>query len=131
MRAPGVKPNPARDRRQGRGIARVALAVLLVAMVAGQLADLPGNASTRAGGAAAALAVAVAWSALALSAFVSGRAIENCGCFGVYLAQPLRWWVLLEDVEFVALATGVLLAARRHAVPDAEGSFDVSASHTH
>jgi len=162
-----VKPNPARDRRQGRGIARVVLALLLLAMAAGQLADLPGfvevlrtypvastpltwlialglvvgevtagallltgNASMRARGAATALAVAVAWSALALSALVPGRAIENCGCFGVYLAQPLRWWVLLEDVEFVALATWVLLAARREAVQDTEGSFDVSASHT-
>ncbi|MGH9014454.1 MAG: MauE/DoxX family redox-associated membrane protein [Acidimicrobiia bacterium] len=143
------------------------LALLLLAMAAGQLADLPGfvevlgtypaastprswlialglvvgevtagallltgNASMRARGAAAALAVAIAWSALGLSALVFSRTIGNCGCFGVYLAQALRWWVLLEDVEFVALATWVLLAARREAVQDTEGSFDVSASPT-
>lgn len=162
-----MKPDPTPARSQGRGIARIALALLLLAMAAGQLADLRGfvgvlgdypvastpltwivavglaageatggallltrSASTRARGAAAALAVAVAWSVLALSAFVPGRAIENCGCFGVYLAQPLRWWVLIEDAEFVALATWVLFAARREAVPDAERSFDVSTSRT-
>ena len=137
-----------------RGIARVVLAVLLLAMAAGHLADVPGfvdvlraydiraaplawiiaiglvvgeatggalllrgGTSTRASGAAVALAVAIVWSALALSAFARGEAIENCGCFGVYLAQPLRWWVLLEDVEFLALGAWVLLGARRSASP--------------
>ncbi|MGH9024690.1 MAG: MauE/DoxX family redox-associated membrane protein [Acidimicrobiia bacterium] len=107
----------------------IALGLVVSEVTAGALL-LTGNASMRARGAAAALAVAVAWSALALSALVSSRSIGNCGCFGVYLAQPLRWWVLLEDVEFVALATWVLLAARREAVQDTEGSFDDSASHT-
>ena len=76
---------------------------------------LGGGTSTKASGAAAALAVTIAWSALALSAFARGEAVENCGCFGVYLAQPLRWWVLLEDLEFVALGVWVLLGSRRSA----------------
>jgi len=53
--------------------------------------------------------VAGSWAALAAQAFARGLAVENCGCFGAYFAQELRWWVLLEDVYFVALA---LLAAR-------------------
>ncbi len=51
-----------------------------------------------------AVAVAVGWTILGTQAFVRGLAVDNCGCFGVHLAQPLRWWVLLEDAEFVALA---------------------------
>src|SRR5215211_2641299 len=139
----------------GRGtqrvpVAKVVLALVLLAMAAGQLADLPGfvevlrdydigaapltwivaialvvgeasggalllggGTSTKALGAATALAVTVVWSALALSALTRGEAIENCGCFGVYLAQPLRWWILLEDLEFVALGAWVLIGARR------------------
>lgn len=143
------------------------LAVLLLAMATGQLADLSGfvdvlrrypvgstalpwllavgliggevvggilllrgSTSARSAGAAVAIAVAIAWSVLALTAFVQGRTIDNCGCFGVYLAQPLRWWVLLQDGYFVALAAWVLLETRRRVQPDAEGSFDVPASST-
>lgn len=58
----------------------------------------------RRSGSLLALAVAMIWSALAVQAFARGLAVENCGCFGVHLGQSLRWWVLLEDAEFVALA---------------------------
>lgn len=50
-----------------------------------------------------AVAVAVAWTVLGTQAFARGLALENCGCFGVHLAQPLRWWILVEDAEFIAL----------------------------
>lgn len=50
------------------------------------------------------VAVAVTWTALGVQAFARGLALESCGCFGTYFAQPLRWWVLLEDAEFVVLA---------------------------
>jgi hypothetical protein len=53
--------------------------------------------------------VAVAWSILAVQAFSRGLTVENCGCFGAYLAQELRWWVLLEDAYQLLLA---FLAAR-------------------
>jgi hypothetical protein len=53
------------------------------------------------------VAVAVVWSLLAAQAFARGLAVGNCGCFGVRLGQPLRWWVLVEDAEFVALAVWV------------------------
>ncbi len=39
-----------------------------------------------------------------------GIALENCGCFGVFLARPLRWTSPLEDLVLVVLA---LLVARR------------------
>jgi hypothetical protein len=152
-RGEGVNSKRARERER-RGVARVVLALLLLAMAAGQLADLPGfvevlrdydidavpltwiiaiglvvgeaiggtlllggGTSTRASGAAVALAVGIVWSALALSAFARGEAIENCGCFGVYVAQPLRWWILLEDLEFLVLGAWVLLGGHRSASP--------------
>lgn len=54
-----------------------------------------------------ALVVALAWTVLSLQAFARGLALDNCGCFGVHLGQRLRWWVLVEDAEFVALAAYV------------------------
>jgi hypothetical protein len=144
-----VKQREHRPQRRQRSLARVVLALLLLAMAAGQLTDFPGfvdvlrdydigaasaawiaaiglvageatggvlllsgSTSVRRSGAVVALAVAIAWSALALTAFARGIAIDNCGCFGVYLAQPLRWWVLLEDAEFIALGAWVLIAER-------------------
>jgi Methylamine utilisation protein MauE len=50
------------------------------------------------------LVVAVAWTLLAVQAFARGLEVENCGCFGAYLAQELRWWVLLEDGYMLLLA---------------------------
>ncbi len=60
-----------------------------------------------------ALLVAVAWSILGAQAFARGLALENCGCFGVRLSQPLRWWVLVQDLEFMALAWWTLRSAKR------------------
>lgn len=60
-----------------------------------------------------AVAVAVAWSALGVQAFARGLVLDNCGCFGVYAAQPLRWWVLVEDAQFVALAVWVRARVQR------------------
>jgi hypothetical protein len=117
-------------------IVRAALALLLAAMAAGQLADVGGFADilrdydvfgAAAGAVAVAiplaelaaaaalltgrrtggrlgLALAVFWTALGTEAFARGLVIENCGCFGVYLAQELHWWVLLQDAYFLVLA---------------------------
>jgi hypothetical protein len=135
-------------------MARRILAVLLLAMAAGQLSDLIGfvdaleayelgrrttawtlaisavlaeavsgvglirrDGSARRIAPAVAVAVAVGWTILGTQAFVRGLALENCGCFGVHLAQPLRWWVLLEDAEFVALAWWV---RRKHVSAERE-----------
>ncbi len=61
------------------------------------------------GAAALGIAVAVVWSLLAAQAFARGLEVENCGCFGGYIAQELRWWILLEDAYLLLLA--VLAAA--------------------
>lgn len=46
-----------------------------------------------------------------------GIALENCGCFGVFLARPLRPWTPLEDLVLAGLALAVLAGyrARRRA----------------
>lgn len=125
-------------------IARLILALLLVAMAVGQLASLGTFADAlrgyglvgesglayavpavelaaglallarhRAGGILS-LSVAAFWTVLASQAFARGVELDNCGCFGRYLAQELRWWVLIEDAEFLALAGWVFLRLARH-----------------
>lgn len=66
------------------------------------------------------------WSALAVQAFARGLAVENCGCFGVHLGQSLRWWVLLEDAEFVALAAWVRRTERHSGQLTGRASDSVS-----
>lgn len=143
-------------------MARRILAVLLLAMAAGQLSDLTGfvdvletydlGGRTTAwvlaiplvlaeavGGAGlivrggslrriapmVAVAVAVGWTVLGSQAFARALTLENCGCFGVHLAQPLRWWILIEDAEFIALAWWVRrkdVSGRRRATAVPPGS---------
>ena len=59
----------------------------------------------------AGLGVAGFWSALAAQAFARRLELDNCGCFGAYLAQPLRWWVLIEDAYMLVLAWYAAAAA--------------------
>jgi hypothetical protein len=85
---------------------------------------LSGRIPARAARAAAlgGLLVALVWSTLAAQAFARGLEVENCGCFGAYLPQSLRWWVLLEDAYQLLLALlaawslGVGLALRRRSL---------------
>jgi hypothetical protein len=76
-------------------------------------------------GAALSVAVALAWTVLGTQAFVRGLALANCGCFGVHLAQPLRWWILIEDAEFISLAAWIRRAERRarRGIPLRRGEF--------
>lgn len=50
------------------------------------------------------------WSAAALA---RGLKLANCGCFGVFLARPLGWSTVLEDLVMVGLSLWLLAAARR------------------
>ena len=93
----------------GRGLAWLIAGLVFVGeAIGGALLLVP--AATDAGrrrqrrGAAVALVVAIGWSILAVQAFARGLDVPNCGCFGVHLGQRLRWWILLEDLEFMALA---------------------------
>ncbi|MEU3143070.1 MULTISPECIES: MauE/DoxX family redox-associated membrane protein [unclassified Streptomyces] len=58
-------------------------------------------------------AVAVVWAALAFQAFARGLALDNCGCFGTYGAQPLRWYVLIEDALMLLYAWMLWRGLRR------------------
>jgi hypothetical protein len=64
--------------------------------------------------------VSVLWTALATQAFARGLVLDNCGCFGVYLAQPLRWWVLLQDAALLGYSVLLLRAATRASAGGAE-----------
>lgn len=81
-----------------------AAGAVAVGIPVGELAAAVGLLARRGFGGRLGLAVAVFWTVLGAQAFARGLAIENCGCFGVYLGQELRWWVLLQDVYFLALA---------------------------
>lgn len=87
-------------------VGRVAVSAVIVELAAslGLLASASAPESVRRAAGVAGLAVAAFWSILAAQAFVRRLEIDNCGCFGAYLAQPLRWWVLLEDVYMLVLA---------------------------
>jgi hypothetical protein len=51
----------------------------------------------------------LAWLLLALA---RGLELDNCGCFGVYLARPLTWWTPLEDLALLAAAVALYRLAR-------------------
>lgn len=46
---------------------------------------------------------------------IRGVPLENCGCFGVFLARPLRWTSPLEDLALVALSLIILRTQHRPA----------------
>lgn len=58
-------------------------------------------------------AVSLIWTVLAAQAFARGLVIDNCGCFGIYLPQPLRWWVLVEDALLLLYAWLLLRGTSR------------------
>jgi hypothetical protein len=39
--------------------------------------------------------------------------LPNCGCFGIFLARPLGWSTVAEDIFMVALSLWLLTLARR------------------
>ncbi|KIE26060.1 hypothetical protein LK08_15960 [Streptomyces sp. MUSC 125] len=58
-------------------------------------------------------AVSLTWSVLAVQAYARGLAVDNCGCFGVYLTQRLGWFVLVQDALTLLYAAVLLRGARR------------------
>lgn len=69
--------------------------------------------------------VSVVWSLLAAQAYACGLTVANCGCFGIYLAQRLSWFVLFQDA-LTLLYAGLLLRAA-HVRPARESSGRVEA----
>ena len=58
-------------------------------------------------GSVASFVVFSAWTIIAVQAFVRGLEVPNCGCFGRWFSQRLRWWVLLEDVYLLGLSAWI------------------------
>lgn len=52
------------------------------------------------------------WQLLTL---LRGISLDNCGCFGVFLARPLTWFTPLEDLLLIALAVWFWRGAKRQA----------------
>lgn len=55
-------------------------------------------------GALISVVVMIVWTGLAVQAFARGLSLDNCGCFGQWIPQRLRWWVLLEDLYLLGLS---------------------------
>lgn len=89
---------------------------LALAIIGSELAGgagLLGPHTRRTAASTVTLAVAVAWTLLAVQAFVRGLDVQNCGCFGAYLGQELRWYVLVQDALFVAAAAWLWIRTAR------------------
>lgn len=66
---------------------------------------------------AAAIAAAMlnfAYFVLLGTALLRGLDLPNCGCFGVYLARPLRWYSPLEDLLLIGACTALLHLRPKH-----------------
>lgn len=104
-------------RTGGSGAALLMAMTLLAGEVAGGIGLLLPRPRLRAAAGWAGLGTASLWAALALQAFARGLSIPNCGCFGRFLTQELSWWVLAQDVYFVALAVLAWRSAQRDRTP--------------
>jgi hypothetical protein len=75
-----------------------------VAMLYGGLARAPAKQLPMAG-LALALGLSCAYLSLDVGAFARHVPIQNCTCFGTYLAQRLSWFVVLQETAVIALLT--------------------------
>lgn len=54
-----------------------------------------------------------AFTALSAITLLRGIAVPNCGCFGVFLARPLTWGTVLEDVFMIGLCLALYALSDR------------------
>ena len=76
-------------------------------------------------GALAALALNAGYAVWMTISLLRGLELSNCGCFGVFFPQPLRWYSPLEDLVLV----GMCYALSRYATErmgDTSSSLDSS-----
>ncbi len=52
----------------------------------------------------ATLVLHLGYAALALLTLLRGIPLANCGCFGVFLARPLTWATVAEDLSLAAVS---------------------------
>jgi|GEM_PF-2610830 len=80
--------------------------VIAVVLVVFQLLSIPVLLSLRLSPLMSALSrfsviiIPLLWSTLAFQALIRGIEIDNCGCFGSYLSQPLSASVVYQDLIF-------------------------------
>jgi hypothetical protein len=43
--------------------------------------------------------------------------LPNCGCYGLFFPQPLRWYSPLEDLVLVGMCYALRLSARKTGRP--------------
>lgn len=77
--------------------------------------DPPRRASR--GAAALGVAIAIGYALLTSQAYLRGLDVANCTCFGVYLAQRLSWFVLLQDAYMLIYSGWVLRKTAAWAKP--------------
>lgn len=59
----------------------------------------------------ASAAMHLGYGAWASSGLARGLRLENCGCFGAFLARPLSWRTVIEDAFMTALSLWLLRIA--------------------
>ncbi len=101
-------------RLGGTTVAGLAAAALVVGELTAAVGLVLRDQTTRYRAASVAVAVVLGWGIMGVQAFARGVSLDNCGCFGVHAGQPLRWWVLIEDLEFLTLAWWVRAAQARN-----------------
>lgn len=57
-------------------------------------------------------AMHLGYAVLLTVSWLRGLQLENCGCFGVFLARPLRWYSPLEDMALAGLSVALFGLAR-------------------
>lgn len=78
---------------------------------------------------AVATAMNAGYTLLALSSLLRGLTIENCGCFGVFLARPLGWNTVAEDLALTVVCGYLHFRQRALALaPQSEGSLPTRAA---
>ena len=45
-----------------------------------------------------------------------GLDLPNCGCYGIFFPQPLRWYSPLEDLVLIGICYAVYVSAKRSEV---------------
>ena len=68
-------------------------------------------------GALAALVLYAGYALLMTLSLVRGLDLANCGCYGVFFPQPLRWYSPLEDLVLVGMCYALRITARKVPVP--------------
>jgi len=60
-----------------------------------------------------ATALHVLFTVFASVTMLRGLDIPNCGCFGVFMARPLTWGTVAEDVFMTLVSAALYVAARK------------------